>query len=79
MYDSHSNLKLIDLTDGRLIEDFGRTSKSPVAYFQLMLVGKGGEHLFTSSNEGFKQWSVRGRALVQDFGKLLNRICATCD
>jgi WD40 repeat protein len=80
VYGRHCVLKLIDLTDGRVIKDFGNVHSSNAYWFQGILVTRSGEYLFTSGNNGgFKQWSVRGRALVQDFDKLTPQINCVCD
>ena len=81
VYDKSCNLKLIHVIYGTTIHDFGRVNKSGFNYgVQGMLVTGNGEYLFTSSDAGeFKQFSVRGRALVQDFGNIAKDIWAICD
>jgi WD40 repeat protein len=79
VFDSEGNLKLIELTDGTTVHDFGRVYHGEVRGFQQSLVTRDGEHLFTSIGKELKQWSVRGRAPVQDFGKLTDPIHSMCD
>jgi WD40 repeat protein len=80
VYDGECNLKLIDLTDGTIIHDFALIHKGFAYGIQSMLVTKDGEWLFTCSSDGkLKKWSVRDRALEQDFGKLAHRIRSICD
>jgi hypothetical protein len=79
VYDNGCHLKLIELTDGTTVHDFGRVHYSITDGFQQSLVTRDGEYLFTSCYHGFlQQWSVRGRALVQDFGELSYNIWSVC-
>jgi hypothetical protein len=80
VYDRESNLKLIDLADGMTIKYFRRVHYSEVPLFQMMLVTRDGQHIFTSSIfGGLKQWSVRERAMVADLSAELDYINCLCD
>lgn len=80
VYDFQGNLKLVDLADGTTIHDFTRGHPEANDRFQEILVTRDGEYLLTTSDErGFKQFSVRGRALVRDFGRLAGLIMSICD
>ena len=80
IYNHKCNLKLIDLIDGRIIKDFGQCHNGGASGLQNMFVTRNGEYLFTSDKSGrFKQFSVRGRALVQDLGKIANSVYSLCD
>lgn len=79
VYDYLCGVKLIDLISGKTVKDLGRVHHG-YSTFQGMLATRDGRYLLTSSSDGtFKQWSVRERALVQDFGQLLPQIWCICD
>jgi hypothetical protein len=80
VYDSESRLKLIDFRDGTTVHDFATAYRGRSYRSQGMLLTGGGEYLFTRCyGDGLKQWSVRDRALVQDFGKLAGDFFSICD
>jgi hypothetical protein len=52
------------------MEDFGEVHREQGKIYQRMVVRGDGESLWRSSHEGeIKQWTVRGRAMVQDLSK----------
>jgi WD40 repeat protein len=80
VYDHACYLKLIKLTDGTTVHDFGRVHNGGVYGYQQSLVTRDGKHLFTSSGDGdLKQWSVRDRAPERVFGGLTHSIRSMCD
>jgi WD40 repeat protein len=79
VFDCEGNLKLIELTDGTTVHDFGRVYNGEVLGLEQSLVTRDGEHLFTSIDQELKQWSVRGRAPLRDFGELTHSIGSMCD
>jgi hypothetical protein len=80
LYDENCDLKLIHLTDGTTIHDFGRVHRGEVGGFQQMLTTRDGQYLFTSGkSHGLKQFSIRSRALVQSFGTIGGDIMFICD
>ena len=80
VYDDSCKLKLMDLTDGTTIKDFGRAHDSWVGPGQSIIATGDGQHVFTISKIGdLKQWSVADVALVGHFGEISNQICGICD
>jgi WD40 repeat protein len=79
VYDYLCGVKLIDLISGKTVKDHGRVHRG-YSTIQGILATRDEGYLLTSSSDGtFKQWSVRERALVQDFGQLLPQIWCICD
>jgi hypothetical protein len=79
-YDDSCNLKLMDLTDGTTIKDFGQAHDSWVGPGKSKVATGGGEYVFTISKKGdLKQWSVAGVALVGHFGNISDKIYGICD
>jgi WD40 repeat protein len=77
VYNYDCDLKLIDLTDGTTIKHFGEVHNDLANFSQRIEVTRDRQYLFTSSNQdGLKQFSVRDRALVQDFSRLGHEICS---
>jgi len=65
VYGFKCNLKLIELTGGTTIKDYGRVYDGYAQGYKQILVTRDGESLFTTNIEGsMKQFSVRGGALV---------------
>jgi hypothetical protein len=80
VYEDNCNLKLMELTDGTTIKDFGRAHDSNVEPGESIIATGDGKHVFTYSLIGdLKQWSVADVALVGHFGEISNQICGICD
>ena len=78
--DSEYKLKLIKLSDGSIIEDFGNIHDCDNDFSrQSTVLTTGGQFFFTTSENGhLKQFCVHNRTLIQDFGKIANKIRYIC-
>jgi len=80
IYDQESGLKLIELTEGKIIKDYGMIQDSGGNLPQRMLVTRDGKYLFTGHQDGkLQQYSVRARTLVQESSWTGLCICSICD
>jgi hypothetical protein len=79
VFDNSCNLRFIDLANGDIIKDFGNVHTAPATFNQRMLLVSNKEHLFTANDWGeLKQFSVRNRALVHNFGFVIAGIRPLC-
>jgi WD40 repeat protein len=69
-------LKLISLSDGELIKDFGQAHDGRISSIMITTDQK---FFFTSSLDGkLKQWNCEDSTLVRDYGKITNEIFSMC-
>jgi WD40 repeat protein len=74
--DLGGNLKLISLTDGTTIKDFGYLHDSSISGIVITADEK---FFFTSGSDGtLKQWNYEDTTLFRDYGKITDCICCLC-
>ena len=81
VFDGGYNLKLIELTDGNIIKDFSKIHDYSSWNYKpkATVLTTGGQFLFTISEQGYlKQFCVKDRTLIQDFGKIAKNIVSIC-
>jgi hypothetical protein len=80
LYDSQCNLKYFGMSDEKIVHNFGKVYfLGSDALQQMLVIGEGEYVVATCDREGkLKQFSLRGGALVQDFGKLASVIKSIC-
>jgi hypothetical protein len=63
-------LKLISLSEGEVIKDFGQVHN---AYISGIMITVDQKSFFTSSGDGgLKQWSYEDNTLVRDHGQIMS-------
>jgi hypothetical protein len=71
---------MVSLVDGKILRDHGNIHSGNVYEYHMIFGTKDGKSLLAiSENGGFRERSVRGMGVVQDFGKAFGDIRAMSD